>query len=207
MPVRKLNNASPIKHLSMVPGVGGRQHWTESILEAEYLRLLQVDPAVDGVEEQPFTIQYHFEGQVHRYTPDFAYSGVNCKRRFVKEVKSDKTVSEPGFAEWEWAVRRVMEAQGYDFAVVSGREIREEPRMHNVGLLLRYHRHATRAIDILRIRSLLQRGPKPMLVLVDEAQFMGTRMPCVFQQLAIKKLFADIRLPLADMIVSIGEVE
>lgn len=48
----------------------GRTASFESSLERDWLIALDFDPAIRLVREQPFSIQYDFEGKLRRYTPD-----------------------------------------------------------------------------------------------------------------------------------------
>ncbi|MBU1748983.1 MAG: TnsA endonuclease N-terminal domain-containing protein [Chloroflexi bacterium] len=43
----------------------------ESLIERDYLYLLDYDPDVEWFEEQPLTIEYQHDGETRHYTPDF----------------------------------------------------------------------------------------------------------------------------------------
>ena len=43
----------------------------ESLLERDFIYLLDYDAAVTWFEEQPLTIEYQHEGKLRHYTPDF----------------------------------------------------------------------------------------------------------------------------------------
>lgn len=69
MPVRKI----PKKHLCITGGFASRKNGVmesfESLLEKEYMLLLEFDDSVAGFEEQPVTIP--LPGLPKGYTPDF----------------------------------------------------------------------------------------------------------------------------------------
>jgi hypothetical protein len=71
--VRKPSNRGGVrKNIGKTPSLkAGRPVWWESLLERDYIVLLEFDPDVITFVEQPFRVRYSFEGRVRHYTPDF----------------------------------------------------------------------------------------------------------------------------------------
>ena len=49
----------------------GRMVAFKSLIEQDYLYVLDFEAAVTAFEEQPVSIEYLWEGDQHKYTPDF----------------------------------------------------------------------------------------------------------------------------------------
>ena len=110
----------------------------ESLLERDFIYLLDYDPTVAWFEEQPLTLEYPHEGQVHRYTPDFhlVESGqhvlVECKpAHFVATTANQRKFAVA--AAW-------CQACDWQFHVVTDEQVRRGYRLHNIKLLTAYAR-------------------------------------------------------------------
>lgn len=111
----------------------------ESLIERDYLYLLDYEPSIVWFEEQPLTIAYESEGQCGHYTPDFHIveatgdTLIECKPQvFVSHRKN-----QPKFA----AARAWCLAHGWNFRIVTDQELRSGFRLENIKLLTRYARH------------------------------------------------------------------
>ena len=90
MPVRKVSNRGG-NVIGRFPSTKmGRMIAFESLLERDFIYLLDYDPAVEWFEEQPLSIEYVHEAKLLHYTPDFhllergQHVLVECKpERFV----------------------------------------------------------------------------------------------------------------------------
>ena len=75
MPVRKVSNRGG-NIVGRFPSLKmGRMIAFESLLERDFIYLLDYDVRVEWFEEQPLTIEYQHDGQALHYTPDF-----HCRR-------------------------------------------------------------------------------------------------------------------------------
>ncbi len=62
----------------------------ESLIEQDCLYVLDYEPDVEFIGEQPFTIEYPFGGKTLRYTPDFHV--IRRGRNWLIECKPDSLV-------------------------------------------------------------------------------------------------------------------
>ena len=110
----------------------------ESLIEQDYLYVLDYERDVSYYEEQPLTIEYLWQGKTLRYTPDFHavwaqhHKLVECKPR----VRLDIEENQRKFAiAHQWC-----QENGWTFSVVTDDELRHGPRLANIKLLTRYAR-------------------------------------------------------------------
>ena len=110
MPVRKVSNRGG-NAIGRFPSTKmGRMIAFESLLERDFIYLLDYDPAVEWFEEQPLSIEYLHEGKQLHYTPDFhlledgQHVLVECKpERFVEAEENRRKF---GVAQ-EWCQARL----------------------------------------------------------------------------------------------------
>ena len=68
MPVRKIPRYGAQKNIGKFSSVKtGRVAWYESLLERDYMYLLDFDPCVTFWHEQPLRLRYTFAGKTHFY--------------------------------------------------------------------------------------------------------------------------------------------
>jgi len=153
MPVRKVSNhgANVIGHFPSLKMK--RMVAFESLIERDYLYLLDYETDIEWFEEQPLTIEYGHDGKVLRYTPDFHL--VEVGRDVLVECKPlaflDRDDNQRKFrAARTWCTNR-----GWAFRVVTDQDIRAGFRLENVKLLTRYARHVVEPGTKGRIYALL----------------------------------------------------
>jgi len=116
----------------------GRMIAFESLIEQDYLFLLDFELDVLTFTEQPVQIEYFWEGKERHYTPDFhvvrkmGEELVECKPREL--VHRDENQRKFKIAR-EWC-----DGQGWRFRVVTDDEIRTGNRLNNIKLLTRHAR-------------------------------------------------------------------
>lgn len=153
MPVRKVSNHGG-NVIGRFPSVKMKRMIAfESLIERDYLYLLDYDPDVEWFEEQPLTIEYQHEGKILHYTPDFHL--VEQARDTLIECKPDKLVdtdeNRRKFAvAHDWCRQR-----GWEFRVVTDLQVRAGFRLQNIKLLTRYARQAVDPDTRGRIYALL----------------------------------------------------
>lgn len=108
-----------------------------SLLERDYLHLLEFDPDVVYYKEQPFQID-SINDDVHNYTPDFLVERTD--KRQIIEVKPEQYVTNEENAVLYLSLASVCRAKGYEFLVVTDTMVRAQPCLNNVKLLWRYAR-------------------------------------------------------------------
>jgi hypothetical protein len=112
----------------------------QSLIERDFIYLLDFDVAVTIYCEQPLCLHYKEGSKQRRYTPDFSFSRhgqtylVECKHhQFLRE--------EDNRLKWA-AAQRWCEAHGEVFVVVTEAMIRAGHRLENVKLLTDYARYS-----------------------------------------------------------------
>ena len=140
MPVRNIPRyGAGRKNLGKFASVKtGRVAWYESLLEKDFMYLLDYDRDVSYWHEQPLRIRFSHAGMVHRYTPDLEVHRA-AQKQLIEVKPKDKVDS----GEWDVLFRAassVCEQEGYEFLVVTDEIIRLQPRLENVKLLWKYAR-------------------------------------------------------------------
>jgi hypothetical protein len=132
----------------------------ESLLERDFIYLLDYDADVEWFEEQALTIEYQCEGRIRHYTPDFhllereEHVLIECK----PECFTDKDENRHKFA----AARGWCLEHRWLFRVVTEQEVRAGFRLYNVKLLTRYARQPMDPVIRRRIYTLLQGAQRPV---------------------------------------------
>lgn len=114
----------------------GRSRHAESQNELKGFRVLLATARADDWQEQPFRLEYHHDGAKYRYTPDILV--VWGTHREAIEIKDDAEADLPENQDRFALIGELLREHGYHFRVWRRSEICAEPRLANVGLLLRY---------------------------------------------------------------------
>jgi hypothetical protein len=139
----------------------------ESLIEQDYLYLLDFEPDVLAFSEQPLQIEYVWEEKKHHYTPDFhvilekGEELIECKPR--KLVDRDDNQRKFRAAQ-EWCCNK-----GLCFRVVTEEEIRAGNRLNNIKLLTR-HARASFSPEIIQRSILILRSIQYPKSLADVAR-------------------------------------
>ncbi len=160
MPVRTVSNRGG-NIIGKFPSIKMRRMIAfESLIERDFIYLLDYDEDVEWFEEQPLTIEYQHEGKARHYTPDFHL--IECGEHVLIECKpecfTDKDENRHKFA----AASKWCREGGWIFRVVTDREIRTGFRLHNVRLMTRYARQPVDPVIRRRIYTLLREAQCPM---------------------------------------------
>lgn len=116
----------------------GRIVWYESLLERDYMYLLEIDPEVISYREQPFRIRYFLAGKNRRYTPDLLIHR-RCGE-YIVEVKPKKKALEQKYVILFRIAAQICRQEGYEFHVATDVIIRSQPRLNTVKFLYKYAR-------------------------------------------------------------------
>jgi len=148
----------------------GRSRHAESQNELRAFQVLLASGHADAWQEQPFVLEYHHDGKRHRYTPDILVAwGAN---REVVEIKEDSEAAKPENRARFAMVRDLLAEHGYSFRIWTRSEICAEPRLANVGLVLRYRCVDVQAAECEKIRRAFSSGAEPTLRTVRETSGM-----------------------------------
>jgi hypothetical protein len=116
----------------------GRIAWFESLVERDYMYLLDFDPQVSYWHEQPFKIRYVLDRKTHYYTPDFeVHRGAKKK---VVEVKTQPQVDSGKFDPIFRAATSACADDGYEYVIATDKMIRQQPKLDNIKKLWKYAR-------------------------------------------------------------------
>jgi hypothetical protein len=111
----------------------------ESLIERDYIYLLDYEADVDMFEEQPLTIKYRHEGKKRSYTPDFHV--LQSGQHLLVECKPQKLVNQPDNQYKFAAAKQWCTTQGWEFQVVTDEQLRSNRRLENVRLLTQFARY------------------------------------------------------------------
>jgi hypothetical protein len=128
----------------------GCSRHAESQNEIRAFRILIATARADEWQEQPFTLEYHMNGQKHRYTPDALVAWGSHQE--VVEIKADREAELIENQERFPVIGELLTEYGYHFRLWKQSEICAEPRLTNVGLVLRYRCTAVPMAERERIR-------------------------------------------------------
>ena len=138
MPVRKVSNRGG-NIIGQFPSLKmGRMIAFESLLERDFIYLLDYDPHVEWYEEQPLMIEYQHETQCRHYTPDFHL--VMAGRDVLVECKPEHFVETEENQRKFVAARAWCEQRGWEFQVVTDQQVRSGFRLQNIKRLTPYAR-------------------------------------------------------------------
>lgn len=208
MPVRKI----PKNHLFVTGGYSSRKSVEmdafESLLEKDYLLLLDFDDTVESFEVQPVRIPV--KGVSRGYVPDIlvrykpdSETG-ECRRPLLAEVKRSDFLKKhalkyaPKFA----AAVLFAENLGWEFRTVDESEIRV-PRLKNIKFLREYRNVSLSEEDcnqVVRVIELQGENSSSERVLTalaptDEARLHW--LPVIWAMVQQKKLMTDLDIPFA----------
>jgi hypothetical protein len=148
----------------------GRSRHAESQNELRAFQILLASGHPDAWQEQPFVLEYHHDGKRRRYTPDILVAwGAN---REVVEIKEDSEAAKPENRARFAIVRDLLADHGYSFRVWTRSEICAEPRLANVGLVLRYRCVDVQAAEREKIRRVFSFGAESTLRTVSDTPGM-----------------------------------
>jgi hypothetical protein len=136
---RNITNAGTLKLIGKFPSLKmGRIVWYESLLERDYMYLLEIDSDVLWYREQPGRIYYTLDGKRHRYTPDLLVQRGSGKQ--IIEVKPKKEAEKEEYVRLFKIATSICCNQGYEFRVATNETIRLQPRLRGVKILIKYAR-------------------------------------------------------------------
>lgn len=195
MPVRRPSNRGGVrKNIGKTPSLkAGRNIWWESLLERDYILLLEIDPDVVTYTEQPFRITYTLDGKVHRYTPDFLVERKN--KRQVVEVKRKEKASTEAFRLFRLAVEPEIRKLGCEFVVATEENIRVRPLLDNTKTLRGYARTPFLPGQVVLCRKFLRENEGASIAdLVGALSGQGVTLPVVYALIYRGTLAVDFNL-------------
>jgi hypothetical protein len=137
MRVRKSKQVSTPKFKGKFPSLKlDRTVLWESQLVQDYLYLLEFDADVLSYKEKPFKIDNINNSLRYGYTPNFLVERSNITQ--IIEIKAeDQLESEAGTPPYH-LIDYMCRQEGYDFLIITDKEIQAQPRLSNIKLLWKY---------------------------------------------------------------------
>lgn len=117
-PVRKVTNCGTKKNIGLFSSYKNMTGiWYESLIERDYMYLLESDPDVLSYRTQPLKIIYTWDNKPKKYTPDFLVE--RSSRTQIVEIKPASQVdSDKNQRLWRCVAPNCLE-RGWEFAVVT----------------------------------------------------------------------------------------
>lgn len=109
----------------------------ESLLERDAILLFEFSRGVASYREQPEMIEYEFEGEIHRYYPDFEVI-LKSGEIIHFEVKPASKLTSPELTKKLRAIKLHYERMGRDFRILSSDQIQNQPRHKNLMCLTKF---------------------------------------------------------------------
>lgn len=135
----------------------------ESLIEQDFLYILDYEQDVITFAEQPVRIEYEWQGKILHYTPDFHV--VRLGGRGLVECKPQSLVaSEENQRKFKVAVEWCRK-KDWSFEVVTDQALRAGHRLNNIKLLTRYARSSADPVVLRGILENLASKPFPITLL------------------------------------------
>ncbi|MGP4965196.1 MULTISPECIES: TnsA endonuclease N-terminal domain-containing protein [Psychrobacter] len=176
----------------------------ESSLERDFLMILDFDPLVATVCEQPLTLKYQDDDRKRRqYTPDMlvTYSDeaapILYEVKYREDLRENWHIMKPKFQ----AAIRYCKQQGWGFRIVTEREIRGTGLLNNARFLRAYRDLAEDSATATHLaRTLAVLGETTPEILLTAAYANEEKrmcaLCCLWQMIAIGRVHADLIRPL-----------
>jgi hypothetical protein len=172
-PIRKITNTRSRKNTGFFPSQKNERPVAfESLLERDYIYILEFDSDVLSYEEQPLTIKYYFNNKMYKYTPDFLVRRKN-KNQLVEikpHSKLQKILDDDFMVKKYNAAAQFCKANGYsEFKIITDEEIRSGNILENVKFLFSYSKLDIPASEKMKIRNaLILNGSQQIFQLLSE---------------------------------------
>jgi hypothetical protein len=114
----------------------GRMVAYEQMLERDACLLFEMSPLIRAYREQPEQIWFPDHDRSRRYTPDYLLD-LPGNRSMLVEIKPSHVLRKPEIRKKFDHVLEHMARQGKPFVILTGDEIRRQPRLNNLRLLWR----------------------------------------------------------------------
>lgn len=177
----------------------------ESPLERDFFLLTEFDDAVEGYEEQAVEVPHKNGKRNAPFYPDclITYKPETGRRKLLVDVKHSDNIEEDkeNFERRKAVVTKFAEDQGWDYAVVTEKEIRGE-YLNNLKFLYKNARPPRNLDDFTQL--IFDKGIAGRPLTVNEVLAMLTSdrrrqleiLPVIWHMVCLKKIGADLTKPL-----------
>ncbi|MDY7577273.1 TnsA endonuclease N-terminal domain-containing protein [Herbaspirillum sp. RTI4] len=212
MPVRKI----PKNYLGVTGGFASKKNGQmlgfESLLEKEYMLLLEFDETVESFEEQPVSIP--IPGTKNSYTPDLlvrfhpVVQQTVAQRPCLVEVKhtDDLTKNSKKYAPKFELATAYAAVNNWDFRIVTQKDIRI-PKLSNLKFLREYRNINPAESDLGQALEALKglRSPASFNTMIDklltDSQDKLYWIPIIWHLIVTKEIHTDLDTPFSDNIL------
>lgn len=111
--------------------ISGDSQPYHSLLELDWLRLLDVTPGISSIKSQPRPVSFWLDGVRHEYTPDTEVLLSNGRKVMVEVKPHDVAVSAEMRPVWE-AIRARLADEDIDFKLATDVYLKAQPRYQSV---------------------------------------------------------------------------
>lgn len=158
-PARKITNTGTRKNTGFFPSKKNERPIAfESLLERDYIYLLEFDKDVISYNEQPLTITYCVSNRNYRYTPDFFVQRKN-KNQLIEikpHSKLQKILNDDAVIKKYNAAAQFCKSNEFsEFRIITDYEIQSGNILNNIKYLFCYSRIDVPASYKMKIRNLL----------------------------------------------------
>ena len=172
----------------------------ESLIELDYLYLLDYESVVEWIAEQPLTLEYPVGTKVLHYTPDFHV--IRARLNALIECKPVALVDAPENQRKFAAARAWCAERRWEFQVITDQQIRAGFCLRNIKMLTRYARHSVEPWTKGRIYAILESTPLPMKV-SDLARALSPGHPAAaFAPVFRMVFYHELSIPLDEALIS-----
>ncbi|NHM32435.1 TnsA endonuclease N-terminal domain-containing protein [Neobacillus terrae] len=127
----------------------------ESLLERDYITLLEFDPGIVFYESQPIKIPYMYKGAKHSYFPDFKVITDDNKIKIV-EVKPERFLTTEKNLVKFMVGKQFCEENKWEFIVVSEPNIRIGFLQYNLKKIKNIDYHSLRSVTRMAVLELVR---------------------------------------------------
>lgn len=169
-PVRNITNKRNRKNTGFFPSEKiGRPVAFESILESDYLYLIEFDRDVVSFIEQPITIRYTVNGKRYKYTPDFKVIRKNKIQIIEIKPKSklDILLTNESKKQKFLAGCQFCKLNGYEFKIITDEQIQAGFLLKNIKFLFAFSRIHVPNIERRKIFENLENSDINLMTLIN----------------------------------------
>ncbi|WP_019156814.1 TnsA endonuclease N-terminal domain-containing protein [Robertmurraya massiliosenegalensis] len=127
----------------------------ESLLEKDFIKVLDFDPSVNRIQSQPLKIKYRYKGKLYKYFPDFLVE-TKDKHKILFEVKPENKMNDDK-NKVKFEVGKIYcETKGWDFIVVTEKDIRKGFLIQNLDKIRKIDERLTKQSTKMKIYGFVQ---------------------------------------------------
>ena len=172
----------------------------ESLLELDFIYLLEFDKYVTAYECQPLTIEYKQDGKLLHYTPDF--SAVRKGENWLFECKPERFVNKPTNQRKYHAAQQWGRENGWHFQVMTDLTIRAGVLLRNVKYLTGFSDFIVSPVLKAQIYSALLETKTPISICDLAHQIENFSKNEVFPAIFKMAFYHEIELPVDQELIS-----